>query len=275
MWILTPEYVRGCYLEGVITNASNGLAVSGASVKLLGPNTSETSNAAGQYKMGQLQDGSFTAQVSKAGFVTKNIPVSLSNGVLTTLNVILYPVGFPVELTEFSVEAEGRDALLHWETASETDNAGFEVQHGAAANQWEVAGFVPARGNHDTPARYDFRVPGLSPGSHLFRLKQLDLDGKTTFSATRTLEIKGKQFHAAFRPTAAGEYSELYFFSESPTPVRVELFNAAGLPAGLQWTFDLEHETTLPVELGQLPAGLYFAVVQTERERVTVPLVKM
>lgn len=274
LWVLTPTYIRGCYLEGQITNASNGQALGGALVKILASNTQETSAANGNYKLGQLENGTFTVQVSKSGFVTYNTSVSLSNGVLTTLNVALQPVGLPVELLRFSARAEGRDALLEWETATERDNSGFEVQHNVSAGEWGVAGFVPGKGDSETPVQYEFRVPDLPPGSHFFRLRQMDEDGKSTLTDAKALEIKGKTFHAAFRPNVLSGMGELYFFTENPTPVRVEIFNAAGSFAGLRWDFDLEREAALPVDAGHLPDGLYFAAVTTEGERLVIQFLK-
>lgn len=275
LWVLTPDYVRGCYVEGQITNGANGQPLSGVLVNLIGTNTSETSNALGQYKMGQLQTGNFTAQVSKPGFVTQSFNIALSSGVVTTLDVTLLPVGFPVELTYFTAEAREHDALLRWETASETDNSGFEVQHSAGASTWTTEGFVPGKGRSDTPARYEFLLRDLSAGTHFFRLRQIDFDGAATFTDVKLLKIKGKTFDAIFRPNVVGDTGELYFLTEDPTPVRVEIFNAAGSPLGLVWEFDLEQETTVPLELGHLPAGVYFTVIQTGRERVIAPFLKL
>lgn len=112
LMVLTPDYVRGCYVEGEITHLVTGQPLSGALVKLIGTNTADISGANGLYKMGQRQSGSYTAQITKVGFVTQNISVSLSSGVLTTLNVALAPVGLPVELARFSAKADGKDALL-------------------------------------------------------------------------------------------------------------------------------------------------------------------
>ncbi|MBV6438400.1 MAG: choice-of-anchor B family protein [Haliscomenobacteraceae bacterium CHB4] len=275
LFVLSPDYVRGCYVEGTITNGANGLPLSGVLVQLLGTNTSETSNAFGDYKMGQLQSGNFTAQVSKNGFVTQNISITLSNGAVTDLNVVLLPVGFPVEMTHFTAEAQGHDALLRWETASESDNAGFEVQHNAGSNAWEAEGFVPGKGDSDKPARYEFRVPGLSPGTHFFRLKQIDDSGKSSFSDVRSLEIRGKSIFVSFRPNILTNASELFFRVENAASVQVEIFNAAGIPTGLSWEFDLEGETAIPVEAGHLPAGVYFAVIRTDSERLVEQFVKM
>ncbi len=276
LWVLTPTYVRGCYVEGQITDGSNGFPLNGVLVKLLGTNTSAVSNPTGFYAMGQLATGTFTAEITKPGFVKQEISITLSSGNLTTLNVELLPVGFPVEMTRFTAEAEGDDALLHWSTASEVENAGFEVQRSVGgAQEWKAEGFVPAKGGTDSPADYEFRVPNLSPGTHFFRLRQIDFDGKNTFSDVKAVEIKGKTFHAAFRPNAISDTGELYFFSEKPTSVRVEIFDAAGQSVGRSWEFDLEKETALPMELGHLPGGLYFAAIQTDHERVTLQFLKI
>ncbi|MBK7938125.1 MAG: choice-of-anchor B family protein [Lewinellaceae bacterium] len=265
LWILSPTYVRGCYLEGQITNIATGLPLSGAQVKILSTNVTETSAATGFYKMGQRQNGTYTVQVSKSGYVTYTTTVSLSNGVLTTLNVALSPVGLPVELVSFRARAEADDALLQWETATEVNNAGFEIEHHAGNNHWASEGFVAGKGAADQPAEYEFRVPDLPPGAHFFRLRQLDDDGKSALSEARAVMIGEKAFYAAFRPSVISDIGELYLFSEKPAEVYVEVFNAAGLPVGLSWEFDLENERVLQINAEVLPRGLYFAVVRTEQ----------
>lgn len=55
----------------------------------------------------------------------------------------------------------------------------------------------------------------------------------------------------------------------------MDVFNAAGLPVGLSWQLDVEHETALPVQLGHLPGGIYFAVLRTETERAVLQFLKI
>lgn len=275
LWVLTPDYVRGCYVEGAITNGANGQALSGALIKLLTTSTSETSNALGLYKMGQLQEGTFTAQVSKTGFVTKNISVTLSSGVLTTLDVALLPIGFPVEMTRFSAEAEGRDALLRWQTASEVDNAGFEIQHGAGTFDWRSEAFVPGKGGLDQVADYEYRVAGLAPGTHFFRLRQTDTNGDASFSDVRPVVIEGRATRAAFWPNAIGATGELYLYAETTASIRVDIFNAAGAHTGLNADVEVEKEALISFETAHLPTGVYFAVVQREQEKTVAQFLKL
>ncbi|MCK6691313.1 MAG: choice-of-anchor B family protein [Thermoanaerobaculia bacterium] len=91
MWVLAPNIQRGCYIEGLITDAVTGNPVAGATVQLLGTATSNNSNAFGNYKMGQLQSGAYTFQVTKSGYNPYTQTISISNGVLTTVNAALTP----------------------------------------------------------------------------------------------------------------------------------------------------------------------------------------
>lgn len=273
LFVFTPDYVRGCYIEGQITDGSNGQPLGSALVQLAGTNTSDVSNLLGEYKMAQLETGSFTAEVSRIGYVKQEFNLSLSSGELITLNVALLPVGFPVEMIRFTAQASDNDALLHWETANEVNNSGFEVQHSVNMNNWESKGFVVAKGGAQTTASYEFRVPDLSAGTHFFRLRQIDTNGDDSYSEIRSLEIR-KDFYAFFRPNVVSDAVELYLHTEHPATVQVEIFNAAGSPVDLAWAFDLEKERRITVDTAHLPCGIYYAVVQTEAGQVNAKFVK-
>ncbi|MFM7728652.1 MAG: carboxypeptidase regulatory-like domain-containing protein, partial [Flavobacteriales bacterium] len=93
LFVLTPTYVRGCYLEGTVTDSANGALLNGATVQIISPSTLRTTDFIGQYKMGTATPGVVDVQVSKPGYLTKIITgVSLSSGVLTTLDVQLVSV---------------------------------------------------------------------------------------------------------------------------------------------------------------------------------------
>jgi len=79
--------------------------------------------------------------------------------------------------------------LLSWATASETNNAGFEIQRRSKNNDgdWEALGFVDGYGTIELPQSYQYRVEALDPGGHLFRLKQIDFDG--TFEYHPEVEV--------------------------------------------------------------------------------------
>ena len=74
--------------------------------------------------------------------------------------------------------------VLRWETASEVNNAGFELEaRSAATSQWDPLGFVPGAGFSTGSHVYSFRMSALAPGRYRYRLKQQDFDGTVAYSA--------------------------------------------------------------------------------------------
>ncbi|MBK8967864.1 MAG: choice-of-anchor B family protein [Saprospiraceae bacterium] len=92
IWILSPNYVRACYLEGAITNGPTGTPLNGVSIEVLGSQTEQTA-ANGVFKMGQEKEGYFTVRVSKPGFQSQEFTVYFQRGVVRKLNTALYPTG--------------------------------------------------------------------------------------------------------------------------------------------------------------------------------------
>jgi len=92
LFVLTPTYNRGCYLEGMLTNSCNGTAVSGATVQISGGNN-DISSVTGSFKTGMAVSGNYTVTISKAGFFTAVFNnVALNNGQVTPLNISLTPI---------------------------------------------------------------------------------------------------------------------------------------------------------------------------------------
>ncbi len=274
MWVLTPTYIRGCYVEGTVTSANTGQPLNGVKVQLLSTTTSENTASNGQYKMGQLQSGAYTAQISKSGYITQNIAVTLSNGVLTTLNVALLAATLPVELIDFSVRAEGNHAQLQWRTATETDNAGFEVQHSRDGTNWLPLGFVPALGNGNAGNAYRFETADLTPGAHYFRLRQTDRDGQSQLSPVRTVQLLPMGLQAVLLPNITQDHCVLQLRTAQPETVAIEILRADGQSTGRHWVLQVEKVTDLPISVADLPAGMYCLSLQTKAERQIVRLIK-
>jgi len=95
LYIVTPNYVRACHLEGQITDAVTGFAINNATVQILGvtPANTASSNGLGLFKMGQVTSGYFTVRINKSGYQTLEQTVLMENGVVTPLQVQLFPDG--------------------------------------------------------------------------------------------------------------------------------------------------------------------------------------
>lgn len=61
----------------------------------------------------------------------------------------------PVELTSFNSELKGFKVVLNWETASETNNSGFEIER-KSGSTWTNFGFVKEIGTTTEISIYSF-----------------------------------------------------------------------------------------------------------------------
>jgi len=99
----------------------------------------------------------------------------------------------PVELTSFTSNVIGNKVELHWRTATEVNNYGFEVQRSVVGGQqsaWTSLGFVRGNGNCNSTKNYSFTDQPASGKEFKYRLKQIDIDGSFEYSFEITAKLE-------------------------------------------------------------------------------------
>lgn len=112
--------------------------------------------------------------------------VALTNGnmrgdLASTLNIT--PLN--TEFISFSGENKGATNQLNWITASEQNNKGFSIERSENLNAWTTIGFEASKaieGRSSQKLSYIFTDKAPASGTAYYRLKQIDLDGKATYS---------------------------------------------------------------------------------------------
>ncbi|GEO03481.1 hypothetical protein AAE02nite_11450 [Adhaeribacter aerolatus] len=95
----------------------------------------------------------------------------------------------PVSLIAFKATKQKQDVLLTWETATEKNAAGMEIEVSTDAKNYRTLGFVAATGiNTNMRQQYQFTdTENDKAGTRYYRLKQLDIDGKFTYYGPKTV----------------------------------------------------------------------------------------
>ena len=178
-----------------------------------------------------------------------------------------FTAAMPVALTAFGATVERARVRLHWQTARELNNTGFEVQRSADGQRYEKLTFVPGHGTTATAQTYRYEDVPPASGHYYYRLRQIDTDGTVDYSPVVTARLASTVNPPLLSPNPTSGDAQLDLTFPTPTPLQLDLYNAAG--QSLQTVhYDLAAgRHRLPLALGHLVPGVYTLAVTQGRER--------
>jgi hypothetical protein len=101
----------------------------------------------------------------------------------------------PVELTSFTARLNGTKVELNWETKTESNNQGFEIEKNSLVSPfieteggWKVIGFVKGKGTTAETSKYSFFDKNINQNLMRYRIKQIDYNG--SYSYSKVIEVK-------------------------------------------------------------------------------------
>lgn len=180
----------------------------------------------------------------------------------------------PVELTNFTAWVNGNQIHLKWNTVSELNNYGFEVEtlrHTPGDNQpisWNKIGFISGKGSTTEFQTYSFSdiLPNGNYQYINYRLKQIDFDGHSTYSEILTVEIDQPERVVLLQnyPNPFNPETNIRFYLPKAEQVRLFIYNSIGqeiakiLPGELHQGFH-----SIPFSGENLSSGIYITKLET------------
>lgn len=110
---------------------------------------------------------------------------------LTAIRLSFDDAPVPVELTSFTASTIDNSVILNWSTATETNNAGFEVERKIGNSEYSKIGYVEGKGTTTLESRYQFTDELSAVGNYTYRLKQVDFDGSYTYYNEIVVNVEG------------------------------------------------------------------------------------
>lgn len=186
----------------------------------------------------------------------------------------------PVELISFTASFIDNSVELKWNTSSEKNNRGFEIEKSAggastvlstswqtAENNWERIAFVNGAGTTTDEQNYFYVDNNLSNGKYFYRLKQIDFDGSFNYSNEIEIDIKApfefmlcQNYPNPFNPETVIRY-QLSAFSH----VVLKIFDVLGNEVATLVNEEKEpgiYHSQFSIINSQLPSGVYFYKLQ-------------
>ncbi|PSR00030.1 MAG: hypothetical protein BRD51_01005, partial [Bacteroidetes bacterium SW_11_64_17] len=167
--------------------------------------------------------------------VTGLTPTTRSASSIVYENLLDNPI--PVELAGFEGTATEEGARLTWQTASESGNAGFEVQRKTASGPtsgWTKVGFVESKAAGGTTSearsyRFEDKEVPFAADRLEYRLRQVDLDGSETLTDPVQVErtVRQLRLQKPFPNPARGRATVRFAVPERQN-VSLELYDVLG-----------------------------------------------
>ena len=212
------------------------------------------------------------------GGYTTDIDGNTRNGSAPYMGADEASVALPVELAGFTASSSGKTVELAWKTASEVNNYGFDVERKAMSNEqstmnsWKKITFVEGHGTTNAPQNYSFTDNSISSGKYSYRLKQIDRDGKFSFSKEVEAVIGlnpadyslGQNYPNPFNPS-----STIRFALKNAGHATLKVYNTTGQEVKTLFDDVAEADRSYSVLFDGtgLASGTYFYILQTPTSR--------
>ncbi len=161
----------------------------------------------------------------------------------------------PIELSYFSVAKSGNNISLVWKTASEHNNAGFEIERSQDGNAgWQKIASIKGAGNSSKEITYSYSDLSPIKGYNYYRLKQTDFDGSVKYSYIRNVRFDGNLKPFVIYPTITRNKITVSIGNNSLLNTHIYIIDNEGRIIKKEILSQLKQD----IDVSSLQKGIYF-----------------
>ena len=202
-----------------------------------------------------LNNYTFAADVSALNDSTHTLYIRTFDGwSITNTRSFIKGSVTPVTWLSFNAKLKADSVLLNWSTATELNNARYEIQRSVDGNTFTTIGTINGVGTSSAQHDYSFTDKQPLSGVSYYRIKQVDLDGKFTYSVVIAIRFGGGSSYTAVYPNPAKDVLHLQFGGKEKI-VMINIFDAAGKLVVSQRT---NNQPVIDIPVSKLAAGIYY-----------------
>ena len=199
--------------------------------------------------------------------VIQNITLNQATGATATTNCAI----LPISLILFDALLNDDNMVdLNWITETELNNDYFEIQRSADAKSWETIGAKDGQGNSNSTVKYEFKDTNPLKEISYYRLKQVDFDGKQTYSKAVTINRSDDQQISNVHPNPTTGAINFDITTRSKSNIDISVINYTGDVIYEKEQSVDKGRTPLNIDLSNIPNGVYLLKVNIEKNGKTL-----
>lgn len=196
-----------------------------------------------------------------------------------TNNVLTFnAVTLPVRWLSFDGVHQQQSNQLNWSTASEKNNKAFVVERSLDGEKFEAIGIVNGVGNSNVVSKYQYSDNQLPDATALYyRLKQIDFDGKYSYSKVIKIEVVQDVVESGFEvsPNPFVDNIRISYQLNGPEVVCYELINSEGQLIKKGYENANQNQGQFVITLDEhIGSGLYFLQIKHHNRNYIHKIIK-
>jgi hypothetical protein len=200
--------------------------------------------------------GSVSYSIGQTDYITKSSSGHfISDGLQQPYEI---SIALPIRLLSFKASISNGQSHLTWITSSEYNNHHFEIQRSPDGAGFSKLDIVNSKGNSATNQHYDYTDPAPFNGITWYRLKQVDIDNKSTLSNVVSVRLNnnGNSSLQLFPNPATAAFT-ITIQADREKDYTLLLVNTIGIVVETKKVHCNKGDNTLYWNIDQLPAGIY------------------
>ncbi|MEP7145221.1 MAG: T9SS type A sorting domain-containing protein, partial [Ferruginibacter sp.] len=168
----------------------------------------------------------------------------------------------PVSLVSFTAKAENEKVQLQWKTASEINNAFFDVEHSSDGVNFMAIGRIAGKGTTNLEQSYQFLHETPVNGNNYYQLRQVDIDNRYKYSGIVQVSVKiNRIFVTGIYPNPVKNMLQFSVIAPEKTKISIQVNDMAGRMVLQQQQYINNGENKLKLNVSPLTGGIYYLQV--------------
>ena len=174
----------------------------------------------------------------------------------------------PLQFLSFTAQWSAMDkvVLLNWVTAEESNVKSFEVERSVNGNVWYKQDGLSASQSPAQSHSYNWIDTHPLPGLSYYRIKQIDNDGRSTFSIIRKVDISNETSAFEILPNPAKNIATIKLAHLTPV-INYAVTDATGrtIQKGVFY-----NTNTISISLINQATGIYYVTINNKTQKLAV-----